>query len=207
MIKEACVESLGEALMAQKLGANRIELCDSLSIGGTTPTPETLLSCKKHLKIPVMAMIRPRGGNFVYTKTEVERMLHDIKTLKKAGADGFVTGALTPTGEIDLEILKLLVSEAKTCEITFHKAIDETRDIPKEFSRLQKSGVHRLLSSGGAATAMEGAEMLNRLIQMTDGRVILIAAGKITFRNLSELSRLIHTSEFHGRKIVGELTG
>ncbi len=206
MIKETCVENLSEALRAEEFGADRIELCDNLAVGGTTPSFGTIITCKKHLKIPVMVMIRPRGGNFIYNSMELESMLRDIKVCRDTGADGIVTGAMTPHGTVNMDVLKQLVEEARGLQVTFHKAIDSSRDIPGEIIRLRDSGIHRILSSGGALNAMEGAVMLNEMIQLVSGKLIIIAAGNITESNLVELSRLIHTQEFHGRKITGELT-
>jgi len=206
IIKEACVESLSEAMKAEELGADRIELCSNLDIGGTTPLPETVISCVMKLHIPVMVMIRPRGGDFVYSHDEVDQMIRDIHSCRMIGASGIVTGVLKPTGEIDTEVLQMLVKEAGHMKITFHKAIDETRDILGEIQKLRKTGIHRVLSSGGTTTAMEGAGMLNKMIRSSGGRLIILAAGRVTALNLEELSRRIHTREFHGRKIVGELT-
>jgi copper homeostasis protein len=207
MIREACVETLAEALKAQELGADRLELCTDLAMGGTTPSTEIITGCKKSLKIPVVVMIRPRNGNFIYSPAEVKLMLQGIAAAKDAGADGIVTGVLTPDREVDLEILRLLVEQADPLWVTFHKAIDETRDIQREIVRLCDSGIRRVLSSGGAATAREGTEMLNSMIRISAGKLAIIAAGKITASNLPELRNLIDANEFHGRKIVGELTG
>jgi copper homeostasis protein len=206
MILEACVESLAEAIKAEDLGANRIELCDRLDIGGITPPPETLIACKKRLKIPVMVMIRPRGGDFIFTDQEIEQMQNDIVAYRKAGADGIVTGVLTPSGHVDMAIVERMVELAGPCAVTFHKAIDETRDIPGEIMKLKNSGIRRVLSSGGYPTAREGVEMLNAMIRSAAGRIVILAAGKVTAENIAELSHLIHTNEFHGRKIVGDLT-
>jgi copper homeostasis protein len=206
MIREACVESFAGALRAQQLGANRIELCENLAVGGTTPSIGTIIACKKYLKIPVIVMIRPRGGNFIYSKTELEIMAADIRACLSAGADGIAIGLLTATGEIDMPNLSKLVKEAGHMQVTFHKAIDETRDIEKEFLRLRDSRlVTRVLSSGGAPTAKQGAEMLKRMITLASGKITVLVAGSVTRENLPELARLIPAGEFHGRKIVGEL--
>jgi copper homeostasis protein len=205
MILEACVENLSEALMAQERGADRIELCENLAAGGTTPSFGTIVTCKKHLSIPVIVMIRPRGGNFVYSNLEVDSMLEDIRICQKAGVDGIATGALTSAGDIDLHILRRLIHEADSLQITFHKAIDETRNIETEIEKLKDTGIHRVLTSGGAPTAMEGSRMLNKLIHLTAGKLVILTAGKVTAENLDALSRLIPSTEFHGRKIVGDL--
>jgi copper homeostasis protein len=205
MILEACVENLSEALIAQQRGADRIELCENLAVGGTTPSYGTIVMCKKHLNIPVIVMIRPRGGDFVYSPLEVDTMLEDIRVCREAGADGIATGALTVSGDIDLHILRKLVSEAGSMQITFHKAIDETDNIEKEIQKLKDTGIHRVLTSGGAPTALEGSHMLNKLIQLSAGSLVILTAGKVTAENLDALSRLIPCTEFHGRKIVGDL--
>ena len=208
MIREACVEGFTEALRAQELGADRIELCENLAAGGTTPSWGTITTCRKYLKIPVMVMIRPRSGNFIYSETELEIMAEDIRMCLAAGADGIAIGLLTPAREIDLSGLERLVREAGVMQITFHKAIDETTDIAREIVRLCDSGlVHRVLTSGGAPTALAGAEMINRMIRLSDKKLTILVAGKVTLENLAELSRQIPAKEFHGRKIVGDLTG
>jgi copper homeostasis protein len=206
MIKEACVEGFTEALRAQELGADRIELCENLEVGGTTPSWGTLLCCKRYLKIPVVAMIRPRGGNFIYSQEEQEIMAEDIKACLSAGIDGIAIGMLTPAGEIDMTGLQNLLKSAGNMQVTFHKAIDETRKIEKELLRLRDSGlITRVLTSGGAPTAREGAEMLKKMIRLASDKLTVLAAGKVTRENLPELAGLIPTHEFHGRKIVGDL--
>jgi copper homeostasis protein len=205
MFLEACVENLSEALAAQERGADRIELCENLAAGGTTPSYGTIITCKKHLSIPVIVMIRPRGGNFVYSPLEVDSMLEDIRICQKAGADGIATGALTSSGKIDLPVLTRLIGAAGSMQITFHKAIDETVNIETEILRLKDTGIHRVLTSGGAPTALEGSRMLNKLIVLTSGSLVILTAGKVTSENLDSLSKIIASAEFHGRKIVGDL--
>jgi len=205
MIKEACVENLSEALLAQERGADRIELCDNLAVGGTTPSYGTIVTCKKLLDIPVIVMIRPRGGDFVYSSSEVDAMLEDIRVCREAGADGIATGALTASGDVDLQLLMRLISQSGSMQITFHKAIDETKNIETEILKLKNTGIHRILTSGAAPTALGGIRMLTRLIHLTAGHPVILTAGKVTSANLDELSRLIPATEFHGRKIVGDL--
>jgi len=206
MIKEACVEGFAEALRAQELGADRIELCENLAVGGTTPSIGTITICKKYLKIPVIVMIRPRGGDFVYNEHEIEIMEEDIRTCLSAGADGIAIGLLTRKGEIDMPCLHKLIKQAGKMQVTFHKAIDVTRDIENEFIRLRDSGlIHRVLTSGGTSTALEGAGMLKKLIGLSKEKITLLVAGKVTHLNLYDLNKLIPAGEFHGKKIVGDL--
>jgi copper homeostasis protein len=205
MIKEACVEGFAEALRAQELGANRVELCENLAAGGTTPSIGTIITCKKYLKIPVIVMIRPRGGDFVYNEQEIEIMAEDISASLSAGADGIAIGMLTRKGAIDIPCLHKLIKQAGKMQITFHKAIDATKNIENEFLRLCDLGlVHRVLTSGGASTALEGAGMLNKMIGLSNGITTILVAGKVTHSNLNDLSKLIPAGEFHGKKIVGE---
>jgi copper homeostasis protein len=132
-------------------------------------------------------------------------MIEDIRICRKAGAHGIATGTLTSAGEIDLEILRRLIREAGSMQVTFHKAIDETANIETEIQKLKGTGIHRILTSGGAPTALDGSRMLNKLIHLTAGSLIILTAGKVTAENLDTLSRLIPSKEFHGRKIVGDL--
>ncbi len=206
LIKEACVEGFTQALRAQELGADRIELCENLVVGGTTPSLGTILACKKHLKIPVIVMIRPRGGNFIYNRYEMEIMADDIRTCLTAGADGIAIGTLNDRDEIDMPNLQKLVKQAGHMQVTFHKAIDATADIEKELLRLCESGLaQRVLTSGGASTALEGSAALNRMIALAGERLTVLVAGKVTRANLGDLRKLIPAKEFHGKKIVGEI--
>ena len=145
MIKEACVESFEKALEAQNNGADRIELCENLSVGGTTPSYGTVKICLEKLNIPIFPMIRARGGNFVYSKDEIEIMKEDIKVFKDLGVKGLVLGCLTSDNKIDLELTKTLVNLAYPMEITFHKAIDEISNPLDYIEDLVNIGIKRIL--------------------------------------------------------------
>lgn len=202
MIKEACVESLIDALEAEKRGANRIELCDNLSQGGTTPSYGTIKVALSTLKIPVFPIIRPRGGDFYYTPAEIEVIKEDIKVCKSLGAKGVVLGLLTKDKKIDFEVLSQLVELAKPMEVTFHKAIDELEDPTLVIDELINIGVKRILSSGTKPTALEGKDMLNKMIEKAGDRLTIVVAGKVTKENLPEISSLIPSKEYHGKIIV-----
>jgi len=205
MILEACVENHGEAVKAESLGAHRVELCDNLSIGGTTPSFGTISVTQERLTIPIMVLIRPRGGDFVYSKDEISIMKQDIKVCKELGVQGVVLGALTNEGTVDMDIMSELLLIARPMSITFNKAIDETPNIMIEFGKLLDLGVDRILTSGGKDTALEGANVINEMIQIANGKVKVLAAGKITADNLSEHQKRLNTNEFHGQMIVGDL--
>ena len=202
MIKEACVESFEKALEAQSNGANRIELCENLAIGGTTPSYGTVKICLEKLNIPIFPMIRARGGNFVYSKDEIEIMKEDIKVFKDLGVKGVVLGCLTSDNKIDLELTKTLVNLAYPMEITFHKAIDEISNPLDYIDDLVDIGIKRILTSGGKATALEGKDLINDMIKKSNGRLKIVVAGKVTKGNLNGLSNLISADEFHGKLIV-----
>ena len=202
MIKEACVESFEKALEAQNNGANRIELCENLAVGGTTPSYGTVKVCLEKLDIPIFPMIRARGGNFIYSKDEIEIMKEDIKIFKELGVKGVVLGCLTSDNKIDLELTKKLVNLAYPMEVTFHKAIDEIQNPLDYIDNLINIGIKRILTSGGKVTALEGKDLINEMIKKSNGRLKIVVAGKVTKENLNELSNLISANEFHGKLIV-----
>jgi len=206
MIKEACVETFEEAQKAEQQGASRIELCSDLANDGLTPSPELMQKTCAALKIPVMVMIRPRAGNFVHSKEEINQMKTDIDRAKKAGAAGVVFGLLTSENKIDVENTLLLVEYAHPLPVTFHKAIDGLENPVEGVEALKKiSGIKRILTSGGKPTAMEGLENLKKMLQIAGGNPIIMLAGKVTDKNVEELQQLTGATEFHGRRIVGNL--
>ena len=202
MIKEACVESLRDAIEAEKRGADRIELCDNLSQGGTTPSYGTIKLALSTLKIPVFPIIRPRGGDFYYTPAEIEVIKEDIKICKSLGAKGVVLGILTADKKIDFKTLAEFMELAKPMEVTFHKAIDELEDPTLVIDELINLGVKRILSSGTKPTALEGKDILNKMIEKAGDRLTIVVAGKVTKEILPEVSSLIPAKEYHGKVIV-----
>lgn len=202
MIKEACVESLIDAIEAEKRGADRIELCDNLSQGGTTPSYGTIKLALSTLKIPVFPIIRPRGGDFYYTPAEIEVIKEDIKICKSLGAKGVVLGILTADKKIDFKTLAEFMELAKPMEVTFHKAIDELEDPTLVIDELINLGVKRILSSGTKPTALEGKDILNKMIEKAGDRLTIVVAGKVTKEILPEVSSLISAKEYHGKVIV-----
>ncbi|MFC2124448.1 copper homeostasis protein CutC [Bacteroidota bacterium] len=206
MIIEACVETIDEALIAQENGANRIELCADLVEGGTTPSFGLISSAITYMNIPIMVMIRPRGGNFIYNEKEIEIMKKDIDLCKQLEVDGIVLGLLDQDRCIDLDKTRILCQYAFPLQVTFHKAIDDTKDLVSEFIRLKESAiVNRVLTSGGARSAFEGTDQLKHMITLAGNDITIIVAGGVTKDNLNMISQSIPCSEYHGRKIVGDL--
>ena len=201
-VKEVCVESFDEAVRAIEAGATRIELCENLSVGGTTPSYGTIRKCKEKLNVPVMVMIRPRGGNFTYTADEFDIMKDDILKCRELKADGIVLGLLNELGEIDEIRTRQLVRNAGNMQVTFHKAIDVAKDILDCVEILKKTGVKRILSSGGEKTASDGQDILNKMIKLAAPDMTVIVAGKVTWENFAEISERIPSAEYHGRRLV-----
>lgn len=202
MIKEACVEFFDGAKRAEENGANRVELCENLSVGGTTPSYGTVKLCLEKLGIDIFPMIRPRGGNFIYSDDEIEIMKEDIKVFKNLGVKAVVFGILTEDNKINLKQMEELVNLSHPMEVTFHKAIDELENPLDWIEDLIKIGVKRILTSGCKATALEGKDMINKMIEKANGKLKIVVAGKVTKENFAELEKLIPANEFHGKQIV-----
>lgn len=203
LIFEACVETLEDALTAEKRGANRIELCSELIQDGLTPSPELTRQCVQNLSIPIMAMVRPRGGNFVYSEEEIRQMETEIEFFKQAGVAGVVFGLLTPENAIDLKNTARLAKLAAPLEVTFHKAIDYTPNILNSFQELNTiDGITRVLTSGGMDTAWNGREVLKQMQTLSGRRIKIIAAGKVLPENRSQIAAFTGVFELHGKRIV-----
>lgn len=203
LIFESCVETLEDALAAEKRGANRIELCSALDQDGLTPSKELTQQCVQNLSIPVMAMVRPRSGNFVYTEEEIQQMEAEIEFFKQSGVAGVVFGLLTEAGDVDVENTSRLARLAMPLEVTFHKAIDYTNDILKSFQELNAiKGITRVLTSGGMDTAWNGRHVLKQMQNMAGRRIKIIAAGKVLPENREQIAAFTGVSELHGKRIV-----
>ncbi len=202
MIREKCIGSYLEAIEAEELGAERVELCDNLYEGGTTPSYGTIKKVVEKLSIPVFVIIRPRGGDFFYNEDEIEIMKEDIRVCKSLGVSGVVIGALNTNKSINYDVIKEMVDLAKPMSVTFHKAIDELENPVIEVQKLAKIGVNRILTSGTKETALEGKDIINDMIKEAKDDIIIVVAGKVIKDNLEEISKLIPSKEYHGKKIV-----
>ena len=198
---EICVDSVASAAAAAEAGASRLELCSNLYEGGITPSVGLLKRVLKRVGIPVHAMIRPRGGDFLYSQDERDVMESEIKALCKAGAHGVVLGVLTPDGHVDEPLLASLVERAAPAPVTFHRAIDVSVDPVGAIDACVRCGVARVLTSGGQPTAMQGAAMVRRLVATaaTEGYAIVVAAGGgVTEANAAALLQQTGAPELHG---------
>ncbi|WP_412990072.1 copper homeostasis protein CutC [Pediococcus siamensis] len=212
IIKEVAVENFTKVPQAIRSGANRIELCDNLAVGGTTVSKGVMAETQKYANehhVPVMAMIRPRGGNFVYTDTELKIMEADVFQAQALGVDGVVFGALTKAGDLDTEALEMLIAAAGGMQITFHMAFDAI-PVAKQTAAidwLATAGIDRILTHGGPLeTAIESNyQNLKQSIQAANQRLIILPGGGITAQNVKEVTTALQVKEAHGTKIVGVL--
>lgn len=194
---EICVDSIASALAAQDGGAHRVELCASLFEGGLTPSAATIEVARHQLTIDLMVMIRPRGGDFLYSDLEFCIMQRDTEIAKERGANGIVIGLLTAEGKVDMPRTQRLIELARPMSVTFHRAFDMVPDPQVALETLVDLGVDRVLTSGLEPTALEGAETIAQLVQHADGRIIIMAGGGIHERNVARIVRQTGVSEVH----------
>lgn len=196
---EVCANSVISAVAAQEGGATRVELCDNLSDGGTTPSAGQILLARKLLHIKIYVLIRPRGGDFLYNDIEFEVMKADIRHCIEAGCDGVVIGMLTPEGHVDKPRCKELVEIAKQwgLGVTFHRAIDMAADIHQALEDIIEIGCERVLTSGGKTTAIEGASVIASLVQQSAGRISIMPGCGVDENNVNDIVRFTGAKEVH----------
>lgn len=195
---EICCNSILSACNAKEGGAYRIELCQALGEGGTTPSAAAIEYCVNELNLQTRVLIRPRGGNFVYNDAEMRVILRDIELAKKLGAHAVVIGFLTPEGDIDVVKTRMAVNAADGMGITFHRAFDECRNPEEALEQIIDCGCHKLLTSGCMPTAWEGREMLQKIVRQSAGRIDIIAASGIVPENASQIIETTGVNEIHG---------
>ena len=196
---EACVDTVESALKAVQGGADRVELCDNLADGGTTPSHGTLLLALERVDIPVFPIIRPRGGSFVHGDDELAVMRADIRHALDLGAPGVVFGVLTSNGDIDTRAIERLREDAGDMSVTFHRAIDVCRDPIRALDTLIRLGVDRVLTSGQRATAWEGRELIGAMVLHAGGRIVVMAGGGVDESNAADVISETGVQEIHVR--------
>ena len=195
---EICCGSIQSAANAKAGGAVRVELCQGLIEGGTTPSPATIDYAVRELGLQVFVLVRPRSGDFCYNELEIKTMEKDVEYCKKAGVAGIVVGFLHPDGTIDTELTKRFVKLAAPLPVTFHRAFDRCTEPLKALEQIIDCGCARILTSGCQPTAMEGAELLKHLVQQANGRIKILAGSGVTPENAAELKRITNVPEIHG---------
>jgi copper homeostasis protein len=196
---EAVVETVDAAVAAERCGAGRLELCAALEVGGTTPDEATIARVVQAVTLPVFVMIRPRGGTFVYSDGEIDAMNRAIAVATANGAAGLVLGVLRPDRTVDVERTRALVRNAGDLPVTFHRAIDETPDLLAAMDALIAAGVARVLTSGGAATAADGVDVLARLVERVGSRLTVMPGGGIRAHNARAVIERTSAREIHSR--------
>lgn len=197
VLLEMCVDSVEAALAAQQGGAGRVELCADLLEGGITPSIGTISLACERLAIPVNVIIRPRGGDFVYSEAEFDAMRRDVAAAKDAGASGVVIGLLTPEGDVDLPRTRALIEAARPLTVTFHRAFDMARDPYAALEALLALGVDRLLTSGQEESALAGMDLIAELVRRAAGRLIVMPGGGVTPRNVGRILSATGAREVH----------
>ena len=196
---EVCANTLTSALAAQEGGAIRVELCDNLGEGGTTPSYGQIKLARKLLHIKLYVLIRPREGDFLYTDTEFEIMKADVQNCIDIGCDGVVIGILNPDGSIDTKRCTELVKMAtdKGLGVTFHRAFDMCNDMDKALEEIIAMGCERILTSGGRSTAIEGANEIAHLIEKAAGRIIIMPGSGVSESTVADLIHYTNAKEIH----------
>jgi copper homeostasis protein len=201
---EICVDNVESAIDAQNAGADRIELCSDLPEGGTTPGPGTIISARKNLNIGLHVIIRPRGGDFLYSGIDFDIMRRDIEICGEYGVDGVVLGILLPDGSIDTDRTAMLIELARPMTVTFHRAFDMCKDPFRGLKDIIGCGADRLLTSGHKDKAEDGIELIKSLREIADNKIIIMPGSGINDLNISKIASGTGAREFHltGRKTI-----
>lgn len=194
--------NLESALIAQENGADRVELCAEMHLGGTTPNSETIKKAKENLSIDVYVMIRPRGGNFVYSKEEFQQMKSDIEIIKKLDVNGFVFGILNEDKSVNIAQNTELVKLAKPIPCTFHRAFDEVDNYKSALEDVISCGFKTVLTSGTFPKVMEGKEVLKELVLQANNRITIMPGGGLRSTNITELDELVNAEFYHSSAIT-----
>jgi copper homeostasis protein len=194
---EICVGGVHSALEAEAGGADRVELCDNLVEGGTTPSAGMITVTRAAISITLHVIIRPRGGDYHYSPEEIQAMKHDIRVARELGADGVVIGLLDTNNNLDIQTTRTLIELARPMSVTFHRAFDEVPDAEDALQQLMELGVNRLLTSGHAKNAFDGLEELSRLQDRSRGVVRIMPAAGIHAGNIAEILRRSGVRDIH----------
>jgi copper homeostasis protein len=193
---------LESAVAAERLGADRIELCDNSHEGGTTPSAGIIKTARKHINIPIHVMIRPRGGDFVYSDREFESMKEDMVMCRVLGIEGFVFGILNPDHSVDFKRNMELIRQAAGLNCTFHRAFDKTNEPFWAMENIIDCGFKRILTSGQAETAVKGKDLIRSLVEKAGNRITIMPGGGIRKHNIKELVLSTAATEYHSSEYI-----
>lgn len=194
---EICIDSVEGAVAAQAGGAQRVELCDNLVEGGTTPSSGMIAEVRRMVTLGINVIIRPRGGDFCYSDAEFQVMAQDVAHAKALGADGVVIGLLHPDGTIDSERTAQLITLARPLPVTFHRAFDMVRDQAAALEELIALGIDRVLTSGGEADVIAGLDQITQLVSQSADRTIIMPGGGVTPENAHHVIQTSGAREIH----------
>ena len=204
---ECCVESLDQAIKAEKEGADQIELCKNLKDDGLTPDIDIVSNTLNKVSVPIKIMVRPRKGNFIYSESEIIQIKNQIMNLKVLGVEEIVFGALNQNNDVDFEQIKRVADWSHPMKITFHKAIDQSSNFFDDIESLIKiDRVKSILTSGKSSSAKIGALTIKKVVKNYQSSINVIAAGKITNKNLYSIHKSIDARYYHGKNILGKLS-
>lgn len=194
---EICIDNIESALIAEKAGASRLELCACLAVGGITPSYSLIKSAVELCQIPCYVMIRPRAGDFLFSEQEIQMMEQDIKIAKQLGAKGVVIGALTTKAELDLACCERLIKAADGLGITFHRAFDLCQAPQQALEKIIHLGCERVLTSGQKITALAGTNLIKELVEQANGRISIMAGSGINSDNVIDIIQQTGIQEVH----------
>lgn len=194
---EICVDSVESAIAAESGGAQRIELCSDLFEGGITPSFGLIEAVRRNVGLAIFVMVRPRGGDSFYTEYEFETMQHDVNEVKNLGVHGVVLGLLDANGRVDIVRTRKLIELAHPMQVTFHRAFDMSANLSDSLERVIQSGAHRILTSGGKQSVLQGVNEVAKLINLADGRIQVMAGGSIRQENIEQIAGMTGAMEFH----------
>lgn len=194
---ESCCTDVEQIRRAQEAGARRIELCEKLAVGGVTPSAELLKAAISVAKVPVNVLVRPRGGDFVFSAAEADTMLRDIELCREAGAAAVVIGALDSRGDVDMPLMRRLCDAASGMPVTFHRAFDVCADPLAAFEDVLALGCDRLLTSGHESDAFKGRFFIAELVERAAGRIIVMPGCGVRRSNIARIAADTGAVEFH----------
>ena len=196
-ILETCIDSVESALTAERGGANRLEMCGNLIIGGTTPSPQLFKEVRRQCSIKIHTLLRPRFGDFCYTDNEFHILKEEVKMFRELGADGVVIGILRPDGTLNLEQMGALIEEAGDMSVTLHRAFDVCRDPYEALEQAKSLGIHTILTSGQANTCLAGRELLAELTERAAGEIDIMVGSGVNAAVIRELYPQVKARSYH----------
>jgi len=204
---EVCVETVASAVAAESGGAHRVELCSNLAVEGVTPSLELIAQVRRRISIPLHVLIRPRAGDFRYTPPEFELMKSEIAHVRQMGVNGVVIGILDAANQVDVPRTRDLVERTRPLTVTFHRAFDESANLPAALEAVVQTGADRILTAGGARDAEEGSPMLSELVKKAAGRVGILACGSIRETNVRKIVEATGVREVHASLLRRSIEG